>query len=135
MNSSLFAALAFILLAAPALAKEAPPGNIYDEAPFTTGAYFSSAPCIETFPCDEYMTAEQYMNGADHCSSTRLGYPAGMMKYFETSGTYENCALPGTFAPKSSALGAAAQWPICCVEEVQDQPGLCRFTCHSYISG
>lgn len=130
-----FLVLFALLLAAPAwAAPDAPPGNIYNEPPFSAAVYFSSVPCAETFACGEYMTAEQYMGGADYCASTLMGFPKGMMKYFEVEGTYANCALPGTYAPKSDALGAPAQWPICCVAEVPNQPGLCRFTCHSYIS-
>lgn len=124
----------FLIAAGPALAAEAPPGNIYNHEPFSNGAYFSSVACLETFPCESYATPEQYIEAADNCASTRRGYPKGMMRYFETEGVYQNCVLPDTYAPKTESLGAAAQWPICCIGEIENQPGMCRFTCHSYIS-
>lgn len=130
-----FLLVAFLLIATASQARDTPSGAIYQQEPFLSGVYFSSVPCADAFPCDAYMSAEQYMNGASHCASTLLGYPENMMKYFEVTGTYENCALPANFAPKSDKLGAAAQWPICCIDEVPTMPGQCRFTCHSYISG
>lgn len=126
---------AALIMPAVAVAQNAPPAAVYDSEPFSSGVYFSSVPCIETFACDEYISPEQYIAGGDHCAASRLGYPQGIMQYFEPDGVYKNCVLPGTFAPKGERLGANAQWPVCCIDEVVGAPGQCRFTCHSYISG
>lgn len=116
---------------APPETNAPPPAAIFDFAPFSSGAYFSSMDCGAPFSCDAYHSNEDYIQMADQCAASRLGFPQGMMRYFETSGSYENCVLPDNYAPKGGALGANAQWPICCVQQVGDQ---CFFICHAYIS-
>jgi len=112
---------------------DAPPGNIYPVAPFTNAQHFTTVPCGKPFRCDSRMRDEDFLQAANLCAQNRLGFPDKMMTLFQKEGPYENCALPETYAPKGPRLGAAAQWPICCVEDKGN--GLCSFSCHYYISG
>ena len=121
-----------VVFAAPAMAQtEAPSGAIFDYAPFNSGALFSTINCGVTFACDTYATPEQYIALANQCAVERFSFPPEMLIYFETSGQYENCALPGSFVPK--VTGDGSRWPICCISPLALEPGMCQFICHSYL--
>jgi hypothetical protein len=127
----LMIALAF----APTLAmaqQAAPPANIYNAAPFTAGSLFASVPCGQPFACSPSALDRDYLAAANACANSRFGFPAEMMTVFEIDGAYENCALPESYQPKGGRFMAAAQWPVCCIEDKGDN--VCEFTCHFYRS-
>lgn len=125
------------LLAAPAMAQDGsgglsnlpPPAAIYEGQPFAGGVHFSSVNCGQTFDCQAYALPEQLLELANNCAAERLGFPADMMPFFESTGPYENCALPDNYINKDTGSGQTAFWPICCISSAGDQ---CQFVCHYY---